>query len=71
MDSLFSKTINSGDRTYFADVNEAKAKYITIAETKPAKEGEKKFSRTGVMAYENHAEKLHEAFAEAMKLFTK
>ena len=47
MDSLFSKTVKAGDRTYFIDVKEAKnkAKYLTIAESKLAKEGEKKSSR--------------------------
>ena len=73
MDSLFSKTVKAGKTTYFVDVKEAKnkSKYITIAESKPAKEGEKTFTRSSVMVFEDHATKLHEAFNEAMKLFSK
>ena len=73
MDALFTKIIKAGDRTYFIDVKEAKnkSKYITIAESKPAKEGEKKFTRSSVMIFENHVEKLRDALEEALKLFQK
>ena len=67
MDALFSKSIKAGDRTYFIDVKEAKnkSKYLTIAETKPAKEGDKKFARSSVMIFDNQIEKFHEALEEA------
>jgi 3-hydroxymyristoyl/3-hydroxydecanoyl-(acyl carrier protein) dehydratase len=70
MDSLFSKTVKAGDRTYFIDVKEAKnkSKYLTIAESKLAKEGEKKFSRSSVMIFDNQIEKFRDALDEALKL---
>jgi hypothetical protein len=73
MDALFSKTIKAGDRTYFIDVKEAKnkSKYLTIAESKLAKEGDKKFSRTSVMVFDNQVEKFREAIDEAMKALGK
>jgi hypothetical protein len=69
MDALFSKTIKASDRTYFIDVKEAKnkSKYLTIAESKKAKEGDKKFSRSSVMIFDNQAEKFREAFDEAIQ----
>ena len=76
MDSLFSKSIKAGDRTYFIDVKEAKnkSKYLTIAETKPskdAKEGDKKFTRTSVMVFDNQIENFRDALDEAMKMIKK
>jgi hypothetical protein len=73
MESLFSKTIKAGDRTYFVDVKEAKnkSKYLTIAESKPSKEGEKKFTRSSVMVFEDHAGKFRDALDEAMKILVK
>ena len=73
MDALFSKTIKAGDRTYFIDVKEAKnkSKYLTIAESKPSKEGEKKFSRSSVMIFDNQIEKFRSALEEALNLVTK
>ncbi|MGA9363129.1 MAG: DUF3276 family protein [Bacteroidota bacterium] len=73
MDALFSRAIKAGDRTYFIDVKEAKnkSKYLTIAETKPAKEGDKKFTRTSVMVFDNQVEKFREAIDEAMKAIGK
>ena len=76
MDSLFSKSIKAGDRTYFIDVKEAKnkSKYLTIAETKPskdAKEGDKKFTRTSVMIFDNQIENFRDALDEAMKMIKK
>jgi 3-hydroxymyristoyl/3-hydroxydecanoyl-(acyl carrier protein) dehydratase len=73
MDALFSRAIKAGDRTYFIDVKEAKnkAKYLTIAESKPAKEGDKKFTRSSVMIFDNQVEKFREAIDEAMKAIGK
>ncbi len=70
MDALFTKIIKAGDRTYFIDVKEAKnkSKYLTISESRPSKEGEKKFTRTSVMVFENQAEKFRDALEEAVKV---
>ena len=71
MDALFSKSLKAGDRTYFIDVKEAKnkSKYLTIAESKPSKEGEKKFTRSSIMVFGNQVEKFHEALQEALGEF--
>jgi hypothetical protein len=73
MDALFSKTIKAGDRTYFIDVKEAKnkSKYLTIAESKPSKEGDKKFTRSSVMVFDNQVPKLKEALDEALGVIQK
>jgi len=73
MEALFSKTIKAGDRTYFVDVMEAKnkSKYLTISESKRSKEGEKKFTRSRIMIFDNQAEKMREVFEEAVKLMQK
>jgi len=73
MDPLFSKTIKAGDRTYFIDVKEAKnkSKYLTISESKLAKEGEKKFTRSSVMVFDKQVEKLRDALEEAITLMKK
>jgi len=70
MEAIFSKTIKAGDRTYFIDVKEAKnkSKYLTIAESKPSKEGEKKFTRSSVMIFDNQIGKFREALDEALKM---
>jgi hypothetical protein len=71
MDSLFSKTIKAGKTTYFIDVKEAKNKnkYISIAESTLAKEGEeKKFTRKSITIFDNQLEKFREALNEAMKM---
>jgi len=72
MEAIFSKTIKAGDRTYFIDVKEAKnkSKYLTIAESKPSKEGEKKFTRSSVMIFDNQMGKFREALDEALKMVT-
>lgn len=72
MEAIFSKTIKAGDRTYFIDVKEAKnkSKYLTIAESKPSKEGEKKFTRSSVMIFDNQIGKFREALDEALKMVT-
>lgn len=73
MNSLFSKIIKAGDRTYFIDVKEAKnkSKYLTIAESKPSKEDKKKFTRSSVMIFDNQAEQFRDALQEAMKVLGK
>jgi hypothetical protein len=71
MDSLFSKTVKAGKTTYFIDVKEAKNKnkYISIAESTLAKEGEeKKFTRKSIMIFDNQLDKFRDAFEEAMKI---
>jgi 3-hydroxymyristoyl/3-hydroxydecanoyl-(acyl carrier protein) dehydratase len=67
MDALFSKSVKAGDRTYFIDVKEAKnkAKYLTIAESKPSKNGDKKFSRSSVMVFDSKVAEFQEALVEA------
>jgi hypothetical protein len=73
MDALFSKSLKSGDRTYFIDVKEAKnkSKYLTIAESKPSKDGEKKFTRSSVMIFDNQMEKFRDALEEALMMMKK
>lgn len=73
MDALFSKSLKSGDRTYFIDVKEAKnkSKYLTIAESKPSKDGEKKFTRSSVMIFDNQMEKFRDALEEALTVMKK
>ncbi len=67
MEAIFSKSVKASDRTYFIDVKEAKnkAKYLTIAESKPSKNGEKKFSRSSVMIFDSSVESIREALDEA------
>ena len=69
MDALFTRTVKTNDRTYFIDVKEAKnkSKYLTISETRKAKDGEKKFTRSSVMIFDNQADKFREALDEAIK----
>lgn len=70
MDSLFSRTVKAGKTTYFVDIKEAKNKsrYMTIAESTPAKDGEeKKFNRKSIIVFDNAAEKFREAVDEAVK----
>ena len=73
MDALFSKTVKAGDRVYFIDVKQAKnnTKYLTIAESKPNKDGEKKFSRSCVMVFEGYAPTIRGALDEAWGLLDK
>jgi len=70
MDALFSKIVKATDRTYFIDVKEAKnkSKYLTISESRKARDGEKKFTRSSVMIFDNQVEKFREALDEAMKI---
>ena len=74
MDALFSKSLKAGDRTYFVDVKEAKnkSKYLTICESKLAKDGgDKKFSRSSVMVFESHIESFRDVLTEALNLMQK
>ena len=73
MDSIFSKSLKAGGRTYFIDVREAKnkAKYLTISETKPSKDGDKKFTRSSIMVFNDQVEPFHEALLEAIDLVKK
>jgi hypothetical protein len=69
MDALFSKIVKATDRTYFIDVKEAKnkSKYLTISESKKAREGDKKFTRSSIMVFDNQVEKFREALDEALQ----
>src|SRR5215831_9777262 len=73
MDSLFSTTLKAGDRTYFVDVKEArnKSRYLTISETRRsgARDGEKKFSRSSVMVFDDQVEKFRDALEQAVAVF--
>ena len=73
MDAIYSKSLKAGGRTYFIDVREAKnkAKYLTISETKPSKDGDKKFTRSSIMVFNDQADSFHEALAEAIDLVRK
>src|SRR5512141_2054816 len=53
MEAIFSKSLKAGDRTYFIDIKEAKnkTKYLSISESRPSKDGEKKFTRSSVMVF--------------------
>jgi len=71
MESLFSRTVKSGKTTYFIDVKEAKNKnkYIVIAESTFAKNGDdKKFTRKSIIVFDNAAEKFRDALGEAIKM---
>jgi len=67
MEAIFSKSVKANDRTYFIDVKEAKnkSKYLTIAESKPSRDGEKKYSRSSVMIFDSHVDSIREALDEA------
>ncbi len=73
MEALFSKSLKTKGRTYFIDVKEAKnkSKYITIAESRKAKEGEKKFTRSAIMVFGDQVQEFREAFEEAVGFITK
>ena len=67
MEGLYSKIIKAGDRTYFVDVREAKnnSRYLTISETRPSKDGEKKFSRITLRIFPDHLGEIRDALNEA------
>ena len=73
MEALFSKSLKAGDRTYFIDVKEAKnkSKYLSIAESKPSKDGDKKYSRSSIMVFDNQIDNFHDALEEAVGLMKK
>ena len=73
MEAIFSKSVKAGGRTYFVDVKEAKnkSKYMTIAESRPAKEGEKKFTRSSVMIFDQKIDEFRDVVNEAMKFMGK
>ena len=73
MDAIFSKSLKAGDRIYYIDVKEAKnkSKYLSIVESKPSKDGEKKYTRSSVMVFDNQLEPFREAIDEAFKLMQK
>lgn len=73
MDAIFSKSLKGGGRTYFFDVKEAKnkAKYLTISETKPSKDGDKKFSRSSIMVFSDQVAPFHDALGEAVDFVRK
>ena len=70
MDALYSKSLKAGGRTYFIDVREAKnkAKYMTICESKPSKDGDKRFTRSSIMVFNDQAEQFRDVVAEAIDL---
>ena len=72
MEGLYSKIIKAGDRTYFVDVREArnKSRYLSISETKPSQDGEKKFSRSKIVIFADHISAFREALDEATDLVT-
>jgi len=67
MEGLYSKIIKAGERTYFVDVREArnKSRYLSISETKPAKEGGGKFARSKVIVFAEQVAELKSALDEA------
>ena len=70
MDALYSKSLKAGARTYFIDVREArnKAKYLTICESKPSKDGDKKFTRSSIMVFHDQVEQFRDVVSEAVDL---
>ncbi len=67
MDAIFSKAIKAKDRTYFVDVKETKnnSRYLTLAESKPSKDGEKKFTRSSIAVFESNLDEFRQAIEEA------
>jgi hypothetical protein len=72
MESLFSKKMTVGKTTFFFDVREAKnsSKYLTISESKPSTDGDKKFTRRSIMIFDNQLVKFRELLEEAFGLVT-
>jgi hypothetical protein len=72
MEGLYSKIIKAGERTYFVDVREArnKSRYLAICETRPSKNGEKKFDRSKVIVFREQVEEFRNAFDEAAGVMT-
>jgi len=72
MEGLYSKIIKAGERTYFVDVREArnKSRYLAISETKPSKDGGRKFDRSKVIVFPGQVAEFREAFEEAAGVLT-
>ncbi len=69
MSSLFSKTLKAGKKTYFIDVREARnnSKYITIAETKPSKQGDGTYAKNSIAVFSDQVESFRGALDEAIR----
>ena len=72
MEGVYSKIIKAGDRTYFVDVREArnKSKYLAISETRPSGNGEKKFTRSKVVVFNDHLDEFRSALDEAVGMMS-
>jgi len=72
MEGLYSKIIKAGERTYFVDVREArnKSRYIAICETKPSRDGNKKFDRSKVIVFPEQVTEFRAAFEAAAGVLT-
>jgi len=72
MEGLYSKIIKAGERTYFVDVREArnKSRYLAICETKPSRDGEKKFDRSKVVIFPGQVTEIRNALDEAAAVLT-
>lgn len=72
MEGVYSKVIKAGERTYFVDVREArnKSKYLAISETRPSGNGEKKFTRSKVVVFNEHLAEFRGALDEAVGLMS-
>jgi hypothetical protein len=72
MEGIYSKIIKAGERTYFVDVREArnKSRYLAISETRPSGNGEKKFSRSKVVVFNEHLTEFRSALDEAVGAMT-
>ncbi|HLF13681.1 MAG TPA: DUF3276 family protein [Bacteroidota bacterium] len=72
MEGLYSKIIKAGERTYFVDVREArnKSRYLSISETRPSGNGEKKFSRSKVVIFPDHLSEFRSALDEAVGMMS-
>ena len=73
MEGIFSKVIRAKDRTYFVDVKEArnKSRYLAISESRPSKDGTKKYERSRVVIFEEQLQMFRETVEEAAGLFVK
>ena len=71
MEGIFSKVIKGKDRTYFVDVKEARnrSRYLTISETRPGKDGTRKYDRSRVVIFEEQLQMFRDAVEEAAGVF--
>jgi hypothetical protein len=63
--------LTSGREGCYHSLLKNKSKYLTIAESRPAKEGDKKYTRSSIMIFDSQAEKFREALDEALKIIQK